>query len=433
MRGTEYTSAMFSFFKKKSPPPAAPAQPQVVPPADEPRLADVPAPQQAPVEHAVVVTPVPVVPVADVVQEPQPELPKIEPVISVPTPMPAPAVPVVMEPAPIVSTPVAPPVVAAPVPVVSTEVAAIEPAAKKTSWLGRLKQGLARTGQSLGSLFVGVKVDETLFEELESAMIMADAGLEATEKLLTALRARVRKERIEDPAKVKVALRELLADHLRPLERDFDLQKAKPLVVMIAGVNGAGKTTSIGKLAHTFQRQGASVLLAAGDTFRAAAREQLVEWGTRNNVSVIAQEGGDPAAVAFDAVNAGRARGIGVVMVDTAGRLPTQLHLMEELRKIRRVIGKADSSAPHEVLLVVDGNTGQNVLAQIRAFDAAINLTGLVVTKLDGTAKGGTLAAVAAGSHGVRPIPVYWIGVGEGMEDLQPFKADEFAAALLAD
>ncbi|WP_415805630.1 signal recognition particle-docking protein FtsY [Bordetella muralis] len=330
---------------------------------------------------------------------------------------------------PVATTPPQAPAAAAPAP--STPPA--EPPAKKTSWLGRLKQGLARTGQSLGGLFVGVKVDENLFEELESALIMADAGLEATEKLLTALRARVRKERIEDPAQVKIALRALLADHLRPLERTFDLQKAKPLVVMIAGVNGAGKTTSIGKLAHTFQRQGASVLLAAGDTFRAAAREQLIEWGSRNNVSVIAQEGGDPAAVAYDAVNAGRARGTGVVMVDTAGRLPTQLHLMEELKKIRRVIGKADSAAPHEVLLVVDGNTGQNVLAQIRAFDAAINLTGLVVTKLDGTAKGGTLAAVAAGSNGVRPIPVYWIGVGEGMEDLQPFVADEFAGALLAD
>ncbi|WP_050853426.1 signal recognition particle-docking protein FtsY, partial [Bordetella pertussis] len=312
-------------------------------------------------------------------------------------------------------------------------VAAAPEAPRKASWLSRLKQGLSRTGQNIGGLFVGVKVDENLFEELESALIMADAGIEATEKLLAALRARVKKERIDDPAQVKTALRQLLADHLRPLERSFDLGRAQPLVVMIAGVNGAGKTTSIGKLAHTFQRQGASVLLAAGDTFRAAAREQLVEWGSRNNVTVISQDGGDPAAVAFDSVNAGRARNVGVVMVDTAGRLPTQLHLMEELKKIRRVIGKAEASAPHEVLLVVDGNTGQNALAQIRAFDAAITLTGLVVTKLDGTAKGGTLAAVAAGSQGVRPIPVYWIGVGEGLEDLQPFVADEFAAALLAD
>jgi len=310
---------------------------------------------------------------------------------------------------------------------------ATAPTPEKASWLSRLKRGLARTGSSIGGLFVGVKVDESLFEELETALIMADAGVEASAGLINALRQRVRQERLEDAAEVKAALRKLLADHLRPLERRFDLDRARPLVVMIAGVNGAGKTTSIGKLAHAFQRQGASVLLAAGDTFRAAAREQLIEWGARNNVSVIAQEGGDPAAVAFDAVNAGRARGADVVMIDTAGRLPTQLHLMEELKKIRRVIGKADPQAPHEILLVVDGNTGQNALAQIKAFDAALDLTGLVVTKLDGTAKGGTLAAVAAGSQGVRPVPVYWIGVGEGMEDLQPFVADEFAGALLAD
>jgi len=303
----------------------------------------------------------------------------------------------------------------------------------KQSWLARLKRGLSRTGQSLGGLFVGVKVDENLFDELETALIMADAGVEATQSLLAALRARVRKERIQDAAAVKSALREILAEHLRPLERTFDVHAAKPLVVMIAGVNGAGKTTSIGKLAHAFQRQGASVLLAAGDTFRAAAREQLAQWGERNGVTVIAQDGGDPAAVAFDAVNAGRARGKDVVMVDTAGRLPTQLHLMEELKKIRRVIAKAEPTAPHEVLLVIDGNTGQNALAQIRAFDAALGLTGLIVTKLDGTAKGGTLAAVAAGSQGVRPVPVCWIGVGEGLEDLQPFVAREFAAALLGD
>lgn len=412
---------MFSrFFKKKSPPPAAPAQP-----APPPEVAD---PVPAPVEPAA----------------PAPSAPQSAPAPVAP-PAPAPAVEPAAAPAvePIPAPPAAPvePVAAAPVPEPAPQpepepVAEPAPAAeapKKASWLARLKQGLSRTGQSIGGIFVGVKVDENLFEELESALIMADAGLEATEKLLTALRARVKKERIEDPAKVKAALRQLLADHLRPLERAFDLKRTQPLVVMIAGVNGAGKTTSIGKLAHTFQRQGASVLLAAGDTFRAAAREQLIEWGSRNNVTVISQDGGDPAAVAFDAVNAGRARGMGVVMVDTAGRLPTQLHLMEELKKIRRVIGKADAAAPHEVLLVVDGNTGQNALAQIRAFDAAINLTGLVVTKLDGTAKGGTLAAVAAGSQGVRPIPVYWIGVGEALEDLQPFVADEFAGALLAE
>ncbi|HUH60729.1 MAG TPA: signal recognition particle-docking protein FtsY [Candidimonas sp.] len=306
-------------------------------------------------------------------------------------------------------------------------------AVEKSSWLTRLKKGLSRTGQSIGGLFVGVKVDEALFEDLETALIMADAGVEATEKLLAALRLRVRKERLAEAGQVKEALRDILAQHLQPLEKPFPLRQAAPLVIMIAGVNGAGKTTSIGKLAYAFQAQGAKVLLAAGDTFRAAAREQLMEWGARNNVTVISQDGGDPAAVAFDAVNAGRARDVNVVMVDTAGRLPTQLHLMEELKKIKRVIGKADGAAPHEVLLVIDGNTGQNAIAQIRAFDAAITLTGLVVTKLDGTAKGGTLAAVAAGSQGVRPVPVYWIGVGEGLNDLQPFVAREFAAALLGD
>ncbi|OMG92134.1 signal recognition particle-docking protein FtsY [Achromobacter xylosoxidans] len=409
-----------------------------VPSAEVPAPASASVPQPSP---AVVPQPQASAPVVAPAATPASTAPASAPVAAAPAVTPSAAAPAIAPP-PVAPAPVAsPPAVTPPAPVAAAPAAiapapaAPEPEAapKKASWLSRLKQGLSRTGQSIGGIFVGVKVDENLFEELESALIMADAGLEATEKLLTALRARVKKERIEDPAKVKAALRQLLADHLRPLERAFDLKRAQPLVVMIAGVNGAGKTTSIGKLAHTFQRQGASVLLAAGDTFRAAAREQLIEWGSRNNVTVISQDGGDPAAVAFDSVNAGRARGMGVVMVDTAGRLPTQLHLMEELKKIRRVIGKADPAAPHEVLLVVDGNTGQNALAQIRAFDAAINLTGLVVTKLDGTAKGGTLAAVAAGSQGVRPIPVYWIGVGESLEDLQPFVADEFAGALLAD
>jgi fused signal recognition particle receptor len=313
----------------------------------------------------------------------------------------------------------------------SDEAEESEEAEQKSSWLAKLRGGLAKTGKSIGGIFVGVRVDEALFEELETALIMADTGVEATEALLVALRAKVKQERIEDAAGVKQALREVLADHLRVLEKPFEVGRVKPLVVMMTGVNGAGKTTSIGKLAFCLQKEGARVLLAAGDTFRAAARQQLVEWGSRNNVDVIAQDGGDPAAVAFDAVNAGRARGMDVVMVDTAGRLPTQLHLMDELKKIRRVIAKADPTAPHEVLLVVDGNQGQNVLSQIRAFDAAVGLTGLIVTKLDGTAKGGTLAAVAAGAQGVRPIPVYWIGVGERIEDLQPFVAAEFAAAVV--
>ena len=306
-----------------------------------------------------------------------------------------------------------------------------QPEPVKQSWMNRLRQGLSRTGRGIGGLFVTNQVDESLYEELESALIMADAGVQASSTLIQELRRRVKQDRLESAEQVRSALAEVLTLHLRPLEKPFGVGEFKPLVVMIAGVNGAGKTTSIGKLAHALQAQGAKVLLAAGDTFRAAAREQLIEWGNRNNVSVIAQQGGDPAAVAFDAVSAGHARDMDVVMVDTAGRLPTQLNLMEELKKIRRVIAKADGSAPHEVLLVVDGNTGQNALAQIKAFDEALTLTGLIVTKLDGTAKGGVLAALAAGAQGCRAIPVYWIGVGEQLEDLQPFVAREFSDALL--
>lgn len=301
----------------------------------------------------------------------------------------------------------------------------------RQSWMGRLKQGLSRTGRNIGGLFTGKTVDESLYEDLESALIMADASVAASETLIQALRKTVRQQRLDEPEAVRQALVDVLAAHLKPLEKPFDVGQTKPLVVMIAGVNGAGKTTSIGKLAFALRAKGASVLLAAGDTFRAAAREQLIEWGQRNDVAVIAQEGSDPAAVAFDAVAAGRARGTDVVMVDTAGRLPTQLNLMAELKKIRRVIEKAEPSAPHEVLLVVDGNTGQNALAQIKAFDEALGLTGLIVTKLDGTAKGGVLAALASGSQGCRPVPVYWVGVGEQLEDLQPFVATEFAQALI--
>lgn len=300
-------------------------------------------------------------------------------------------------------------------------------ASAKRSWLTRLKTGLSKTSSSLTGIFVGTKIDEDLYEELETALLMSDAGVEATEFLLESLREKVRTERLADPQQVKAALRTLLIDLLKPLEKSLMLGHAQPLVVMIAGVNGAGKTTSIGKLAKHLQSFDQSVLLAAGDTFRAAAREQLAIWGQRNNVTVVSQESGDPAAVIFDAVGAARARKIDVMMADTAGRLPTQLHLMEELRKVKRVIGKAQDGAPHEVLLVIDANTGQNALTQVKAFDDALGLTGLIVTKLDGTAKGGILAAIAR----QRPIPVYFIGVGEKVEDLQPFSAEEFSDALL--
>ena len=304
------------------------------------------------------------------------------------------------------------------------------PSAPRAGWIARLRQGLSRTGSQLGTLFTGVKVDEALYEELEAALLQADTGWDATQHLLARMREGVRAGRLTEGEQVRALLRTQIAELLRPLEQPIDIDRATPLVVMIAGVNGAGKTTSIGKLARHLQREGKSVLLAAGDTFRAAAREQLAEWGARNDVQVIAASGGDPAAIAFDAVAAGRARGTGVVLVDTAGRLPTQLHLMDELRKIRRVIGKSMDGAPHEVLLVLDGNTGQNMLAQVKAFDEAIGLTGLVVTKLDGTAKGGALVALAH-QRRERPIPVYFVGVGEGIDDLQAFSADEFAQALL--
>ena len=303
----------------------------------------------------------------------------------------------------------------------------VQDAGAKRSWLTRLKTGLSKTSSNLTGIFVGAKIDEDLYEELETALLMSDAGVEATEFLLEALREKVRTERLTDPQQVKTALRALLIDLLKPLEKSLMLGRAQPLVMMIAGVNGAGKTTSIGKLAKHLQSFDQSVLLAAGDTFRAAAREQLAIWGQRNNVTVVSQESGDPAAVIFDAVGAARARKIDVMMADTAGRLPTQLHLMEELRKVKRVIGKAQDGAPHEVLLVIDANTGQNALAQVKAFDDALGLSGLIVTKLDGTAKGGILAAIAR----QRPIPVYFIGVGEKVEDLQPFSAEEFSDALL--
>ncbi len=304
------------------------------------------------------------------------------------------------------------------------------PEEERRNWVNRLRDGMSRTRGNLAGLFSNVQVDDALFEDLESALIASDAGVATTQWLMQRLQERVRRERLVDPEQVRLALRALLVELLMPLEKPMDIDAAEPLVMMIAGVNGAGKTTSIGKLAHHLQREGKSILLAAGDTFRAAAREQLAEWGSRNRVDVISQQGGDPAAVAFDAVQAGRARRSGVVIIDTAGRLPTQTHLMEELRKIRRVAGKAMDGAPHETLLVLDGNTGQNMLAQVKAFDEAVPLSGLVVTKLDGTAKGGALAALAF-TRRERPIPVYFIGVGEKIDDLQAFSAEEFAAALL--
>ncbi len=338
------------------------------------------------------------------------------------------------------STPVAtatPPVppsapqASAPAPVATAPQAAPE----RQGWLGRLKQGLKKTGSSLTSVFTGTRIDEDLYEELEAALLMADTGTQATQHLLDDLRQRVKAAKATEPAAVKQLLAEAIADLLRPLEKSLAIgaQPDGPTVMMVAGVNGAGKTTTIGKLTWHLSHAGATVLLAAADTFRAAAREQLNVWADRNTVEIVSQEGGDPAAVSYDAVSAGKARGKDVVIVDTAGRLPTQLHLMEELKKIKRVVQKADATAPHEVLLVIDGNTGQNALAQVKAFDAALQLSGLIVTKLDGTAKGGVLAAIAMWAREAkREVPVYFIGVGEQLEDLQTFRAEEFAWALLS-
>ncbi|RQO45178.1 signal recognition particle-docking protein FtsY [Variovorax sp. KBW07] len=437
---------MFSFFKKKPPaetpdtpaptPPAAPAPaPEPAPTrsvfspsswfgakpaAEEAPAAPAPAPAPAPTPApapAPVAAPTPVVAPA----------PAPTPTV-VPAPVQVPVVPAhapAPTPAPVFVPPPPPPAPApAPVP---APVAAPPVAAERKSWFDKLKTGLRKTGTGIQAVFVNAQIDDALYEELESALLMADTGVKATEYLLDDLKVRVKRQMATDAAQVKLLLADAITDLLKPLEKPLVIGQFTPTVIMVAGVNGAGKTTSIGKLTKHLATEGASVLLAAADTFRAAAREQLLVWADRNTVEIVSNEGGDPSAVSFDAVNAGKARGKDVVLVDTAGRLPTQLHLMDELKKIKRVVTKADATAPHEVLLVIDGNTGQNALAQVKAFDETLGLTGLIVTKLDGTAKGGVLCAIAR----ERPIPVYFIGVGEKLEDLETFNAREFAQALL--
>ena len=444
---------MFSFFKKKPPaPPSTPApsdapSPAISSGAPAPAAPDtsvLPAAAAAAVQPPPGPSPAPAQVTTTPATAPA-EAPAAAPAAfgwlrnpfaskapeAAPTPLPAPAPAAVPPLAPVaVAAPVqAPP--PAPVAVAAPPIAAPAPApaapVERKGWLDRLKAGLRKTGSSITTVFTGTQIDDALYEELEEALLMADTGVKATMHLLADLKRRVKDSKTTDPAAVKGLLADSLADLLRPLEKALVIGEHTPTVIMVAGVNGAGKTTSIGKLTKHLAGEGAAVLLAAADTFRAAAREQLGVWADRNTVEIVSQEGGDPAAVSFDAVTAGKARGKDVVLVDTAGRLPTQLHLMEELKKIRRVVTKADATAPHEVLLVIDGNTGQNALAQVRAFDDALQLTGLIVTKLDGTAKGGVLAAIAQ----ERPIPVYFIGVGEKLEDLETFNAREFAQALL--
>jgi fused signal recognition particle receptor len=382
---------MFSFFRKKSPEPAQPTA--LAPPVTAPASVPVGAPVATPPAAFVAVAPPSTVPVA-------------------------------------------------------------APAPAREGWLAKLKNGLRKTGSSIATVFTGTQIDDALYEELESALLMSDAGVAATAHLLADLKRRVKDSKTTDPNAVKALLADGFTELLMPLQRTLVVGEYKPTVLMIAGVNGAGKTTSIGKLTKHLADSGATVLLAAADTFRAAAREQLGVWADRNAVEIISQEGGDPAAVSFDAVSAGKARGRDVVMVDTAGRLPTQLHLMDEIKKIKRVIQKtgpmesragamqaADSAnaiPPHEVLLVIDGNTGQNALTQVKAFDEALQVTGLIITKLDGTAKGGVIAAIALWARernaklpAAKPLGVYFIGVGEKLEDLETFSAREFSQALL--
>lgn len=397
---------MFSFFKKKPQPDTTAAPP--APAADSASPAVVPVVPQAvrPAE--------PVKPVEAPRSKFSPSSWFQKPEVA-PPPLPPALPPAVAPPAPVS------PVVRSP----ASTLAAGE--LERKGWIDKLKTGLRKTGTGIQAVFVNAQIDDALYEELETALLMADTGVKATEFLLEDLRRRVKSQMPRDAQQVRVLLADAVADLLKPLEKPLVIGQFTPTVIMVAGVNGAGKTTSIGKLTKHLATEGASVLLAAADTFRAAAREQLLVWADRNTVEIVSNEGGDPSAVSFDAVHAGKARRKDVVLVDTAGRLPTQLHLMDELKKIKRTVTKADATAPHEVLLVIDGNTGQNALSQVKSFDEALGLTGLIVTKLDGTAKGGVLCAIAR----ERPIPVYFIGVGEKLEDLETFNAREFAQALL--
>ena len=305
----------------------------------------------------------------------------------------------------------------------------LEPNAKP-SFSERLKQSLTKTrkqfGNQIASLFGGGKIDAEVYEELETILLTSDVGVNATQNLLADLKNRVKKQNLDDTTQLKVALKEALSELLIPLQKPLITNNHKPYVIMLAGVTGAGKTTNIGKLANAFQAEGKSVLSAAGDTFRAAAREQLQIWGERNNVHVVSQTSGDAAAVMFDAINSARAKNIDIVLADTAGRLPTQMHLMDEIAKVKRVMDKALPGAPHEVLLVLDANTGQNAVTQVKTFDDALGVTGLVLSKLDGTAKGGVIAAIAE----ARPIPIRYIGIGEAIDDLRPFNANDFIDAM---
>jgi len=302
---------------------------------------------------------------------------------------------------------------------------------EKLSFAEKIKQGLKKTrdaiSDNLSALSFTKKIDQEFYDELEMTLIAADVGYAATQQIITELKDRVKKEKLEDGAQLKNLLKKILSELLQQIEKPLIHIETTPFVILVVGVNGAGKTTTIGKLTKLLLDEGKSVLIAAGDTFRAAAKEQLQVWGDRNNVTVISQDTGDPSAVIFDAMQSAKAKGIDIVIADTAGRLPTQKHLIDELAKIKKVIQKFDETAPHETILVLDANTGQNAINQIKVFNEAVSLTGLIMTKLDGTAKGGIVAAIAK----EQPIPLRFIGVGEKIDDLKIFSAEDYAEGML--
>ena len=427
---------------------------------EQPQVHAEPTPEPVIEAEPVAETPVPVVlpmaepvlqPVVEAEPEPEPEhkpwleLPVAEEPVALVEDVQAehvvPPIPAVVEPAPVEVVAEVPPVVEVPAPVVAAP-AVVEPEpvvatteTSKTGFFARLKQGLSKTSASIGegmaSLFLGKKViDDELLEDIETRLLTADVGVEATAVIIQSLTQKVARKQLTDADALYKSLQAELAAMLKPVEAPLVITPKKPFVILVVGVNGAGKTTTIGKLAKKLQGEGKKVMLAAGDTFRAAAVEQLQVWGERNKIPVIAQHtGADSASVIFDAVQAAKARNIDVLIADTAGRLHTKDNLMEELKKVRRVIGKLDADAPHEVLLVLDAGTGQNAISQAKQFNQTVQLTGLALTKLDGTAKGGVIFALAK-QFG---LPIRYIGVGEGIDDLRTFEAEPFVQALFAE
>jgi fused signal recognition particle receptor len=419
---TEEKKSLFNWWRKK---PAETAAESALPaPVEQPEAAQVPAEppvsEQAPASVSTV-GPEVAAPVQPVQPEPVVEASLVASPVAAEPPVVVPEPSAEVAPAPLVTPP-------APVDVPATQ--------ERPGFFARLKQGLSKTSASLGegmaSLFLGKKaIDDDLLDDLETRLLTADVGVEATTAIIGNLTKRVARKELADSGALYKALQEELVTLLKPVEQPLVIDAAKqPYVILVVGVNGVGKTTTIGKLAKKLQLEGKKVMLAAGDTFRAAAVEQLQVWGERNNIAVIAQHtGADSASVIFDAVQAAKSRGIDVLIADTAGRLHTKDNLMEELKKVRRVIGKLDDTAPHEVLLVLDAGTGQNAISQAKQFDQTVNLTGLALTKLDGTAKGGVIFALAK-QFG---LPIRYIGVGEGIDDLRPFEAQAFVQALFEE